>query len=209
MIMVTGELCYLPPPGLDFDPVKARAELALARQEMGAAFFDRFTYKFNSGTEAHKLIAEYLQQQWQQVLGLTVDLESQEWKTFLADTKNNQFDVARLGWIGNFPDPEGEFLPMYACASANNRTRYCNPEFDRLLEAARPIRDRKARLAVVRQAEQVMIEDAPTIPLYVYTQQVLQKPYVRDLAINFPDQPPLHEAWIDVDWRQHLAEPGR
>ena len=97
---------------------------------------------------------------------------------------------------------------MYTCESPNNRTRYCNKEFDRLIEAARPIRDRKQRLAVIRQAEQVMIEDAPTIPLYVYTQQHLQKPYVRDLYINFPDQPPMHEAWIDVDWKPGDPVPG-
>ena len=46
-----------------------------------------------------------------------------------------------------------------------------------------------------------MIEEAPIIPLYDYTQKHLQKPYVRDLHINFIDQPPLWRAWLDPDWR--------
>lgn len=200
-IMITGELCYVPPPGLDFDPAKAKEELALARQEGGAP--SSFVYKFNQGSETHKLVAEYLQAQWQRVLGLDVELEIQEWKTFLSDTKGGQFEAARFGWIGNFPDAEGEFLPMFRCDSPNNRPHWCDAEYERLMTEAKPIRDREARLVKVRAAEARMIEDAPIIPLFVYTQVHMQKPYVKDLYINLIDQPPLHEAWLDPDWRNH------
>jgi oligopeptide transport system substrate-binding protein len=198
-LMITGQLCYVPPPGLDFDPERAREELALARAEGGAP--SSFVYKFNQGSETHKLVAEYLQAQWQAVLGLDVELEIQEWKTFLSDTKAGEFEAARFGWIGNFPDAEGEFLPMFRCDSPNNRMQWCRPEFEALLDAAKPIRDREERLVKVRAAEAMMIEDAPIIPLYVYTQVHMQKPYVRDLHINLIDQAPLHEAWLDPDWR--------
>jgi len=202
-IMITGELCYVPPPGLDFDPEKARAELALAKQEMGASFPSKLVYKFNQGAEQHKLIAEFLQAQWQSVLGITIELEVQEWKTFLTDTKNGQYQIGRFGWIGNFPDAEGEFLPLFLCGSANNRSKYCSPEFEAAMAAAKPIGDRKERLKKVYEAERIVIEDAPVIPLFVYTTSHLTKPYVRDLYINLIDQPPLHEAWIDPDWREH------
>ena len=205
-IMVSGELCYVPPPGLDFDPEKAKQELAIAKQEMGSGFPRRLVFKFNQGSEQHKLIAEYLQHQWQDVLGLTIELEIQEWKTYLADTKNGEFELGRFGWIGNFPDSEGEFLPLFNCGSTNNRSRYCSEEFERALAAARPIRDRKARLRHVYEAEKILVEDAPVIPLFVYTQIHLQKPYVRDLHINLIDQPPLHEAWLDPDWKRRPAE---
>jgi oligopeptide transport system substrate-binding protein len=202
-IMITGELCYVPPPGLDFDPEKARAELAIARQEMGASFPSKLVYKFNQGVEQHKLIAEYLQAQWQSVLGMPIELEVQEWKTFLQDTKNGNYEMGRFGWIGNFPDIEGEFIDLFRCGSANNRSKYCSEEFETALRAAKPIRDRKERLKKVYEAERIVVEDAPVIPLYVYTQTRLTKPYVRDLHINLIDQPPLHEAWIDPDWREH------
>ena len=51
-----------------------------------------------------------------------------------------------------------------------------------------------------------MIEDAPIIPLYVYTQQVLMRPYVKDLPVNLVDQMQIERAWIDVDWRKHQQE---
>jgi oligopeptide transport system substrate-binding protein len=207
MIMVTGELCYVPPLGLEFDPDQARAELALARQEMGAAFPTTISYKYNVGNEGHKLIGEYLQAQWQKVLGLTVSVETQEWKVFLSDTRSGNFDTSRMGWIGNFPDPEGEFLPLFRCASPNNRAQWCDQRYEDAMEAARPIRDRVQRLEKIAEAEQVILDEAAIIPLYVYTQLHLRKPYVRDLAINLPDQPPLIEAWLDRDWRRHDPDP--
>ena len=204
-MMIPGQLCYLPPPGLDYDPERARAELAEARKEMGARFPRSFTLKFNAGSEGHKLIAEYVQDQWRKVLGLDVDLQVQEWKTFLADTNNGQYDVARMGWILNFPDVEAEMLPQFKCDAPDNREKYCNPEFDALFRKAEATFDRKQRLAIMREAERILVEDQPIIPFYVYTQQHLQKPYVRDLAMNFVDQVPFEKAWIDPDWRAHLT----
>jgi oligopeptide transport system substrate-binding protein len=202
LIMKKGALCYVPPPGLDYDLAAAQAELAQARAELGAAFPAKLSYRYNAGTEVHKQIAEYLQAAWARI-GLTVELEAQEWKTFVADTRAGRYELARFGSIGNLPDTESEFLPLFRCGAPDNRSRYCNPAFERLLDEARPVQDRVARNAILRRAEQVMIEDAPVIPLYVYTQKHLQKPYVRDLAINLVDQPPMWRAWLDPAWRSH------
>ncbi len=209
MIVKAGELCYVPPPGLDFDPARAREEIALARKELGSAFPRRITIKFNSGYDGHKLIAEWLQSEWQRILGLEVNTDVQEFKTFLKDTVNMQYDVARLGWSGNFPDPEAEFLPLHKCNSPNNRTRFCSREFDELMARAEGVSDRVQRLALARQAERVMIEQAAILPLYVYTLKFLTKPYVRDLATNVSDNVSLRRAWIDPDWRKHAGGEAR
>jgi oligopeptide transport system substrate-binding protein len=205
LIVQKNKYCYRPPAGPDFDLEAAKKELAIARKEMGAKFPDRFTVKFNTGIEGHKLIAEYLQYEWKEKLGLDVQLESQEWKTFLKDTINGQYDVARMGWIGEYPDPE-EFLKIFKCESPNNRTQFCNDEFENLFKQIESESDRTRRLQLVYQAEKVMIDHAPVIPLYVYTQQHLRKPYVRDLAINFPDDLPIYRAWIDPDWKSSQQE---
>lgn len=201
LVMESGKLCYVPPPGLDYDLDKARAELEIARREMGDRFPRRITVKYNSGVEGHKLIAERLQQVWQDNLGITIELASQEWKTFLKDTREGNYEVARMGWIGNFPDTEAEFLPPFKCDSPDNRTKWCNERFMELFREAEATMDRKQRLRIVYEMEKLMIEEAPIIPLYIYTQHHLQKPYMRDLAINFPDQQPWRYAWIDPDWR--------
>ncbi len=201
LVVQPGALCYVPPAGLDFDPVRARDELAIARREMGASFPARFTIKFNSGFENHKLIGEWLQSVWTRTLGIQVETESQEFKTFLKDTVNGQYDVARSGWAGNFPDPEAEFLPIFKCKSPDNRPKFCNAEYDALLARAGAAHDRVERLALARRAEKILLDEAAIIPLYVYTLKNLRKPYVRDLAINPVAMTPFRKAWIDADWR--------
>lgn len=198
LVMEPGALCYVPPPGLGYDPAAAARELALARRD--PAWREPLEYRYNAGAEAHKQIAEYLQASWAK-LGLRVELVAQEWNSLLADTRAGNYQIARLGGAGTVADTESEFLPLFRCGSPDNRGRYCSPEFERLMDEARTLRDRKARNAVLRRAEAVMIEDAPVIPIYVYTQKHLIRPYVRDYSINLVDQPSLWRVWLDPAWR--------
>ena len=202
LVIERGTLCYVPPPGLEFDPARARAELALARAELGPRFPTEIVYKFNLGVEQHKLIAEYLQAQWSSVLGVRVRLEQQEWQVFLNDTRKLEYQVARLGWIGTAADPEVEFVRIWRCDSPNNRPQWCNPHFDALLDLAATMTDPRARLAKVREAEAILVDEAPIIPMFVYTQRNLIRPYVRGLPTNLFAQPALWRAWRDPDWRR-------
>jgi oligopeptide transport system substrate-binding protein len=201
LIVETGKLCYVPPVGARYDLAKAKEELEIARKELGGKL-PKVTVRFNTGVEQHKTIAEFIQHEWQTKLHLDVELESQEWKTFLKATVNGEYDVARMGWIGNFPDPEAEFLGGFKCESPDNRTGFCSEEYDRLFAEAEQTFDRKKRLEIIRRAEELMINEAPILPLYVYTQHVLQKPYMRDLYINLTNHQSLRETWIDPDWKK-------
>lgn len=202
LVIERGRRCYVPPRGLEYDPVAARAELDLARAELGPRFPRTLIYKFNLGYEGHKLVAEFLQAEWRRTLGLDVRLEQQEWQVFLSDTRAGAFDLARLGWIGTAPDPEVEFLRMWRCGGSNNRAGWCDPTFDRLLDEAAATADLDARLAKVREAEAVLIAAQPIIPLFAYTQKHLIRPYVRGLARNLIAEPGLWRAWRDPDWRR-------
>jgi oligopeptide transport system substrate-binding protein len=199
LVMAPGELCYVPPPGLDRDLAAARRELALARAEGGVPDHP-LEYRYNTGSEAHKSIAEYLQAAWAQI-GLPVVLVAQEWNTLLDATARGDFEIARFGNIGTTVDTESEFLVLLRCGSPFNRGRYCSPQFERRMVEAHGLVDRRARNAALREAERAALDDAPVIPLYVFTQKHLIKPYVRDYAINLLDLPPLDRIWIDPDWR--------
>jgi ABC-type oligopeptide transport system substrate-binding subunit len=203
MIVETGKHCYVPPPGPRFDPEAARRELELARAELGAKFPKTIALRFNSGFEQHKTIAEWVQNEWQRGLGIPVELDSMEWKSYLKATMAKDYDVARFGVTGNFADPEAEFLPFMKCQSPDNRTGFCNAEVERLLGEAQLEGDRTRRLELTRQAEAIIMDEVPIIPMYVYTQHVLQKPYVKDLFINLLDHQSLRETWIDPDWRRN------
>lgn len=194
VLLMEQGLCYVPPPGLDYDVEAAKREVALARAENGVPA--KLHYIFNAGAEAHKQIAEYLQSAWAAV-GIDVEIEAHEWNSMLADTHAGKFEIARLGNVGNVADTESEFLSLFHCGILDNRGRYCSKRFEELMAQAQPIRDRKARNAVLAQAEAEVLNDAPVIPIYVYTQKHLVKPYVKDFAMNLVDQPPL--------WRVRIA----
>jgi oligopeptide transport system substrate-binding protein len=199
LVMITGQLCYVPPPGLDYDLAAARREVALARSEGGLPDH-AIEYRYNAGGEAHKQIAEYLQAAWARI-GVPVDIVAQEWNSLLDDTHKGDYEISRLGSIATVADTESEFLVLFRCDSPDNRGRYCSPAFERLMDEARTLSDRAARNARLREAERVMIEDAPVLPIYVYTQKHLVKPYVRDYALNPVDLPPLWRIWIDPSRR--------
>ena len=189
-LVMAPELCYVPPPGLAFDPDAAAREVAAAKAELGA--LPTLRYRYNAG-EGHELIAEYLQAAWA-AIGVDVELQAQEWNSLLADTRSGDFEIARFGASGTTPDTESDFLPLFRCDSPDHRGRYCNPAFERAMDAARPLVDRRARNAQLRDAEALVLADAPAIPIYVYTQKHLIEPYVHDYADNLVDQPPARPA---------------
>jgi dipeptide transport system substrate-binding protein len=97
-------------------------------------------------------------------------------------------------------------MRIFQCDAPNNRTRWCSEEFEEFFQKGLRESDHAERLEYMREAERVLLREAPVVPLHVYTQVHLQKPYVRDLAINFPDRIPIHRAWIDPDWSEREGD---
>lgn len=129
--------------------------------------FPEFEILYNT-SEAHKKIAEYIQQQWQENLGITATLVNQEWGTYLATRRAGEFQVARAGWIGDYQDPN-TFLDMFVTGAAMNGGRYSNPEYDRLIAQAAQMPDGPERFETLQRAEEIFItEDQGVIPIYHY-----------------------------------------
>lgn len=83
--------------------------------------FPTLTYLYNT-SEAHKAIAEYLQSVLATV-GITMNLENQEWNTFLNTRKNGDYSIARNGWVADYNDPIC-FLDMWISNSGNNDVQF-------------------------------------------------------------------------------------
>jgi len=117
--------------------------------------------------QLHKLVAEKVQSQWQDNLGVTVELENREWKVFLKELTVSPPPVFRLGWGADFPDPDN-FMSLFTSYSANNHTGWGNPEFDRLVEEAAREPDSDTRQALYDEAQRILCErDVPITPLFV------------------------------------------
>lgn len=147
---------------------KARQLLADAGYPNGEGF-PVVEYLYNTA-DNHKAIGEALQFMWEDVLGVTVTLNNQEWGTFLETRKNGDYSIARNGWIADYNDPMS-FIDMWMTGGGNNDAQYSNPEFDALVAAAKVETDANKRMELLHQAEDILIgEDCVLAPIYFYTQ---------------------------------------
>jgi oligopeptide transport system substrate-binding protein len=185
-------------PGLNsplFDPERARALLREAGYGPEHPL-PKFTLRYNT-SEGHKQAAEAVQAMWRKHLGATVELENQEWKVFLKSIAAHDFQIARAGWLGDYPDPL-TFLDLLASYNGNNHANWRDPHYDALLEHANHQRYPAARMQLLQEAERYLMRAVPVIPLYVYTRSELVKPYLRGHALNYEGRQQFKYWWIDA-----------
>lgn len=163
---------YAPPPGNGFDPAQARKLLAEAGYPGGRGF-PPVTLLYNT-SEGHKKIAEWAQESWKRLLGISVSLQNMEWATFLDMRQDtHDFQIVRAGWIGDYLDPT-TFLDMFVTGSGLNDGRYSSKEYDRLVRAASAMPAGPERMETLREAEDLLVRvDQAVIPLYHYVEQDL------------------------------------
>ena len=138
-------------------------------------------------SDNHKRVALAIAAMWKQTLGVKTTLRNQEWKVFL-ETRRLKTDtqVYRAGWIGDYDDPYN-FSQLLHSENEMNHPGYSSEEYDDLINLAATKNAGENRLEILRQAERVMLEDMPIIPIYFYVSQHLIKPWVSGLEGNVMD----------------------
>lgn len=165
---------YSSPKGLAFNPDAARKLLAEAGFPGGKGFI---TVEILFNTDGgHDKVAETIKKDWEENLGVSVSLQQREVKVFRNDLKNQNFMVSRAGWFGDYGDPT-TFLDLNRRDDGNNDRKYNSEEFESLMNRADTETDPEARMAILRQAEELIVErDLPLIPLYQYVQMYMYDP---------------------------------
>ena len=160
------------------DKAKAKELLEKGLKEEGMTMDDlkNCTLSYNTD-EAHKKIAQALQEMWKQNLGVELNLENMEFQVLLDNRKAGNFEIARAGWMGDYKDPM-TMLDLFMTDNPQNDSKWSNKEFDALLKKASSTGDQKVRMDSMKAAEKIMMEEMPVIPVYFYTQPRLQKPNV-------------------------------
>jgi dipeptide transport system substrate-binding protein len=117
-----------------------------------------------------KRAAELMQGDWAKI-GVKVNVQMMEWGEMLKRSGRGDYDITFLNWIGN-GDPDDYLTPILTCAAlagGNNRSQWCDPAFDKIIDQARTITDRAQRTALYKQVQKILFDQLPLIPtVYPY-----------------------------------------
>jgi oligopeptide transport system substrate-binding protein len=136
-------------------------------------------------------------QEWQQNLGVEISVRQLETEKFLYNLKQEKDEMFILGWVADYPDPHNFLDILFHTGSENNIFEYSNSSLDALLDQAAIEQNRAARLAMYQQAEQMVVDDAPCLPLFHGTNYILVKPYVKGYELSPLGVPDLSKVYID------------
>lgn len=128
-------------------------------------------------------LAQALVKMYKDNLGAEVEIEQMPWDLFLQEVNNHNLQMFILGWSADYPDPHNFLDIHFHSQSPGNNTGYSNPEVDKLLEEARVEKDHNKRMELYQKAEDLILKDAPWIPLFHGVDYILVKPYVRGLVL--------------------------
>ena len=151
-------------PGLIYDPVAAREALAHSSYG-GPEDLPELVLATSGSTGVMGDTTRAILAMLEENLGVAVRVEQIEWAYFLQDLNQQRYQMYSSGWIADYPDPQNFLDVLFHSASPQNHNGYANAEVDSLLERARVEQDEAQREALYRQAERLIVEDAPWVPL--------------------------------------------
>ena len=179
------------------DIAEAKKLLKEGMAEEGWKTLPEVTLLYNTA-ENHKKMAEAVQEMLKKNLGVNIKLANQEWKTYLDTTAQKNFQMARMGWIGVLLDP-AVILDYYLGDSPNNRTGWKNEKYDSLIAQAKVEQDPDKHFQLLHDAEKVLMEDLPFMPIYHYTNTYLTSPKFEGTVYPFNRYP-------TVKWTKKVSE---
>lgn len=177
--------------GLRFNVKKARQLLEKAGFK-DRSKFPKISLVFNSN-ENHRRVAENIQAQIKNNLGIFLELKNEEWKVYLSRLKTDTPHIFRLGWLSDYPDPD-DYMSLMLSYSDNNHTYWKNKKYDQLVLKASSVQNKKQRLKLYNQAQKLMIEKyTPVLPIYSGVSHMLISPRIAYYPFNSMTKSPFRK----------------
>jgi oligopeptide transport system substrate-binding protein len=144
---------------------------------------DKIEYSFPT-VDANTVMAEFMQAQWKQNLGITVPLKNMEWKTYQTYRASLEYKGMTFGaYSADYMDPF-TFLSLFYIGGGENGTGWKDRKYADLLDAANRETDQRARFNSLAQAEKYLMDAQPVIPLNTGAVNWMKKPYVKGMYPN-------------------------
>ena len=181
-----------------YDPVAAAGLLDEGLAEVGATKEDLMADCTIVGgdSDAWTTILQFLQAQWEQNLGVRLEIEQMTFAERLERYNQGTFQITYAGWGGDYNDPL-TFMDMWVTGGGNNDSYWSSSEYDALIDTAINGQGDE-RIEAMVQAEGILAEELPIYPLYWPVRSFVQRDYVHDVA-RMPVGADLEFKWATVD----------
>jgi peptide/nickel transport system substrate-binding protein len=194
-ILPESSWAYDPGQQYPYDPARAKQLLDEAgfRDPDGDGPAMRFnkaiSFKISAGNTAVSQYANVIQN-WLKAVGVPVSIETYETSTLLQQLREGQFEMTTLRWVGGNQDPvflrdlfHSSQIPTADRATVN-RSRYRNPDFDRVIDEAVNTLDRTKAQALYAEAQQILSRDLPLLPLWYPSVIVVERNGVENVHVD-------------------------
>jgi ABC-type transport system substrate-binding protein len=153
-------------PALKFDPAKAKQLLAQAGYPDGKGF-PAVTMYHRDGQPDVKLVSEALVTQLRQNLGIRASTQEIPWAVYLDRHNKKDLPLFHMRWGADYLDAENYLSTLLASYGNENKVHYANPKYDQLCSTADSMVGNEAeRIRLYQQAEDIVLDDAPFVPIY-------------------------------------------
>jgi peptide/nickel transport system substrate-binding protein/dipeptide transport system substrate-binding protein len=148
----------------EYNPARAKELLAKAGFKDGLEI-DLWALPVTRPTNPNgQLMAQLIQQDWAKI-GVKASIKTYEWGEYLKRANNGEHNVYMSGWSGETGDADEFLTPNLSCAANKSGVKFCNADFDKLIDEARGTVDTKKRLALVEQAQEIFKRERPWITM--------------------------------------------
>ena len=140
------------------------------------------TITYNT-SELNKKVMLTIASMWEKSLGVKIDVKNRGWAVFIHERRAGDYVMARDGWLPDYDAITG-YTILYQCNGIQNRSHYCNPDYDALIRVAEANPKATEKQILYSNALRLAENDYPIIPLFEYTYTRVVKPYVKGYNID-------------------------
>jgi peptide/nickel transport system substrate-binding protein/oligopeptide transport system substrate-binding protein len=183
--------------GYHYNLDKAKGLLAEAGYPDGTGFPAVELWSVSKAESAKAELAAY--QRYLADLGVKLEIRfAPDWPGYRDMLEHGELPMFRLSWYADMPDPHNFLWPLLHSTSPTNRTFYSNPRVDQLLHDASKELDEARRVAMYREVERLVMEDAPWIAQHYHVLERIYQPYVQGVEISLRGDRaiPMKKIWL-------------
>jgi oligopeptide transport system substrate-binding protein len=172
-----------------FDLASARQHMDKALAALGVnsvAELGKLTLGYPSGHDNEPGVA-FLAEAWRQAFGLETEQIGSDFSVFLTQRQLGEYAISWDAWGADYPHASNQLSGLFTCRGGNNDAQYCNPAFDALLVQAAAEPDQDKQVAIYKEAQTLLMTDAPILPLRFRVTSYEVKPYVSGLTVTPAD----------------------